>query len=131
MHDALFEKQDQWSGKADALETFKQIAGDLGLAQAQFDTCLDGGSYADKVLADYQEGVSEGVDSTPAFRIRRSEEVRGSPLSGAQPFAAFQQQIEYFLAGGEAPTLEVAADSFRSMGSAEAPVVVTEFSDFQ
>jgi protein-disulfide isomerase len=52
-------------------------------------------------------------------------------LSGAQPFAAFEEQIEYYLAGGQPPTLEVAADSFRSLGEPDAPVVITEFSDYQ
>ena len=125
MHDALFAAQEQWSGNPSAVEQFKQLAGELELDQAQFDACLDGGDYADKVAADMQEGIAQGVTGTPAFRIN------GVPLSGAQPLAAFQQVIDYALAGGQPPTLEVAADSFRSMGSAEAPVVVTEFSDYQ
>jgi protein-disulfide isomerase len=125
MHDSLFEGQESWSGSQDAVNVFKGLAGDLDLDQAQFDACLDDGTYADKVTADYQEGVQEGVSGTPAFRIN------GIALSGAQPFAAFQQQIEYLLAGGEPPTLEVSADSYRSMGQADAPVVITEFSDFQ
>jgi protein-disulfide isomerase len=125
MHDALFDAQDQWAGSPDAEDTFKGLAADLKLDQAQFDACLDEGKYADKVLADYQEGAGLGISGTPAFRIN------GAAMSGAQPFSAFQQQIEYFLAGGEPPSLEVDADSFRSMGQAEAPVVVTEFSDYQ
>ena len=125
MHDSLFEGQESWSGSQDAVNVFKGLASDLDLDQAQFDACLDDGTYADKVTADYQEGVQEGVSGTPAFRIN------GIALSGAQPFAAFQQQIEYLLAGGEPPTLEVSADSYRSMGQADAPVVITEFSDFQ
>jgi protein-disulfide isomerase len=125
MHDVLFEQQAQWSGQVDAGTVFKDLAAGLELDQAQFDACLDGGTYTDKVAADLQEGIDEGVTGTPAFRIN------GAPLSGAQPFAAFQQQIEYFLAGGEAPTLEVEADSYRSLGQADAPVVITEFSDYQ
>jgi protein-disulfide isomerase len=125
MHDALFANQEQWSGQQGAEQTFKDLAGDLDLDQAQFDACLDGGLYADAVADDYQAGVSEGIGSTPAFLIN------GALLSGAQPFDAFQRQIEYYLAGGEPPTLEVGADSFRSLGQADAPVVVTEFSDFQ
>jgi protein-disulfide isomerase len=125
MHDLLFEGQESWAGNPDAGTFFKGLAGDLNLDQAQFDTCLDDGTYADKVAADYQEGVQEGVSGTPAFRIN------GIALSGAQPFATFQQQIDYLLAGGEPPTLEVSADSYRSLGQADAPVVITEFSDFQ
>lgn len=125
MHDALFDGQDQWSGNPDAEATFKEMASDLGLDQAQFDACLDEDKYADKVIADYQEGTALGITGTPAFRIN------GAAMSGAQLFPAFQQQIEFFLAGGEAPSLEVDADSYRSMGRADAPVVVTEFSDYQ
>jgi protein-disulfide isomerase len=125
MHHLLYERQGEWSGQQEAEATFKEMAGELGLEQARFDACLDGGTYADKVGADYQEGLAAGVTGTPAFRIN------GMEISGAQPFSAFQQQIEYLLAGGEPPTLEVAADSFRSMGDADAPVVVTEFSDYQ
>ena len=101
------------------------MAGELDLDQAQFDACLDGDAYVDKVGADVQEGQLEGVTGTPAFRIN------GIEVSGAQPFAAFEQHIEYLLAGGEPPSLEVSADSYRSMGAADAPVVVTEFSDYQ
>ena len=125
MHDQLFNEQKQWSGKSNAVEIFKQLAGELGVDQEQFDACLDGGKYAAKIAADQQEGMAAGVQGTPAFRIN------GVSVSGAQPFSAFQQQIEFALAGGQAPTLEVSADSYRSMGDAAAPVVITEFSDYQ
>lgn len=125
MHHLLYERQAEWSGLQGAEATFKGLAGELGLDQTQFDACLDDGTYADRVGADYQEGLAAGVTGTPAFRIN------GMEFSGAQPFAAFQRLIEYFSAGGEPPTLEVSADSFRSMGDADAPVVVTEFSDYQ
>jgi protein-disulfide isomerase len=125
MNEALFTRQTDWAGQPDALQTFKKMAGELGVNQTQFDACLDGDKYASKVSADLQEGLAQGVTGTPAFRIN------GAEVSGAQPFSAFQEQIDYYLAGGQAPKLEVAADSYRSMGQADAPVVVTEFSDFQ
>jgi protein-disulfide isomerase len=125
MHEALFGNQDQWSGNSNAVQVFKTFAGDLGVDQAQFDACLDGDQYASKISADQQEGIAAGVSGTPAFRVN------GAEISGAQPYSVFQEQIDYYLAGGQAPTLEVAADSYRSMGQADAPVVVTEFSDYQ
>jgi protein-disulfide isomerase len=125
MHDVLFERQSDWSGNADAVDEFKGMAAGLGLDQAQFDACLDEGTYTARVGEDYQEGGALGVTGTPAFRIN------GVALSGAQPYEAFQQQVDFLLAGGEPPTEEVAADSYRSMGSADAPVVVTEFSDYE
>jgi protein-disulfide isomerase len=125
MHDALFNSQADWSGKDDAVQTFEKLAGDLGLDQAEFNSCLEGGKAQAEVTAEYQEGIAAGVTGTPAFQIN------GAALSGAQPFAAFQQMIDYFLAGGESPSMEVAADSFRSLGQPDAPVVITEFSDYQ
>jgi protein-disulfide isomerase len=125
MHDLIFEGQEQWSGSQNADEILEEMAGSLDLDGEQFSTCLAEGKYTDRVNSDLQEGIAEGVTGTPAFRIN------GSALSGAQPFAAFQQQIEFYLAGGEPPSLEVDADSFRSIGSADAPVVITEFSDYQ
>jgi protein-disulfide isomerase len=124
-HDALFESQEQWSGQSNAGDQFKGLADDLGLDQSAFDSCLDEGRYRDKVLADLQAGTAEGVTGTPAFRIN------GAAMSGALPFEQFKQQIDYFLAGGEDPSKVVSADSFRSLGEPDAPVVVTEFSDFQ
>ena len=79
MHDALFGSQDQWSGTGDAIGTFKKMAGDLGVDQAQFDACLDGGPIRREGSADPRRGRPAGVSGTPAFRIN------GSPLSGAHP----------------------------------------------
>jgi protein-disulfide isomerase len=125
MHQALFGNQEQWSGNSNAVQVFKALAGDLGVDQTQFDACLDGDKYAAKISEDQQQGIADGVTGTPAFRIN------GAAISGAQPLATFQEQIDYYLAGGQAPTMEVSPDSYRSMGQTNAPVVVTEFSDYQ
>jgi protein-disulfide isomerase len=83
MHDTLFEK-----GMGSGVPTFKQYAADLGLDQAEFDDCLDSGKYATKVSSQAQEAQSVGVRGTPGFLIN------GQLVSGAQPFAVFQQAIE-------------------------------------
>lgn len=125
MHDALFENQAEWSGSADAQAYFGDLAEELGLARAEFEACVSSDKYAAKVQEDLEAGLADGVSGTPAFRIN------GVELSGAQPLAAFEQQIDYFLAGGQPPTLEVSADSYRSLGQADAPVVITMFSDYE
>lgn len=129
MNDLLFSRQTEWSGQQDTVSIFKKYASELGVDQTQFDACLDGSKYAAKIQADQKDGEQDmaGLSSkgTPTFIIN------GAPLVGAQPYSAFQQQIEYYLAGGQPPTLIVAADSFRSQGKADAPMVITEFSDFQ
>lgn len=125
MNEKLMAQQAEWSGQSGAASTFKKYAGGLGLEQAQFDACLDSSKYADRIASDQQEGQAAGVSGTPTFLIN------GALLVGAQPYTAFQQQIEYYLAGGQRPTLILMADDFRSRGDAAAPMVITEFSDFQ
>lgn len=83
MHDLLFE-----NGVVGGVATFKAYAGQLGLDQTQFDTCLDNGKYASKVSAGAQEAQSVGVRGTPGFLVN------GQLISGAQPYVVFQQAID-------------------------------------
>ena len=102
------------------------MAGDLDLDQAQFDACLDEGKYTDKVTADYQEGVGRSV--SPGRRPFASTVRR---CRGPSPLPPSSSRSSTFWLVAKPPSLEVAADSFRSLGQADAPVVVTEFSDYQ
>jgi len=87
LHDALF-------ANANALDlaNVKKLATDLKLDMTQFNTCVDGGKHAAAVTKDATEGADAGVSGTPAFFIN------GRPLSGALPFASFQEAIEEALA---------------------------------
>src|SRR3989338_5116050 len=42
-----------------------EIAGQIGLNMNDFQTCLDSGRYAEKVKADYNDGLKAGVNGTP------------------------------------------------------------------
>ena len=94
MHDKIFEEQNkQGQGTVQfGVTDLKNWAGELGLDQDKFDSCLDDGKYADEVAKDFQDGAQAGVQGTPSFFIN------GKQLSGAQPFAAFQQAIDAELA---------------------------------
>jgi protein-disulfide isomerase len=92
MHDILFGRQGEWSGRDDAADIFIGYAQELGLDTATFTECLNSGVHESAVLADLQEGARVGVDGTPAFFIN------GAFVSGAQPFEVFQQTIDSFLA---------------------------------
>lgn len=62
-----------------------------GVDMAQFTDCLNQSRY-NSVLQDNLQAVSDaGVSSTPNFFIN------GQHVEGAQPFAAFQQQIDALL----------------------------------
>ena len=81
-HDLLFQKQDEWT--ATGTPFFKQYAKDLGLDTNKFNSCLDSKKHEDEIQKDLNDGVSVGVQGTPAFFIN------GILLSGAQPYSAFK-----------------------------------------
>ncbi|PIN75476.1 disulfide bond formation protein DsbA [Candidatus Woesearchaeota archaeon CG10_big_fil_rev_8_21_14_0_10_37_12] len=87
MHDVLFEHQTALSSA-----NLKQYAADLGLDTDQFNDCLDSGKFADEVKKDNTDGQIVGVSGTPTFFIN------GIQITGAQPYAAFEQVIEAELA---------------------------------
>ncbi len=82
-HDVLFA-----NSKALTPADLKKYAANLQLDTTQFGTCLDSGKHAAAVNQDLAEGTRVGVTGTPAFFVN------GRFLSGAQPFAAFQEAIE-------------------------------------
>ena len=86
-HDVLFA-----NNNALEVANLKKFAADLKLDMAKFDACLDSDKFAQEIAKDIEEGNRVGVGGTPAFFIN------GRSLSGAQPFAAFQDAIEDALA---------------------------------
>ena len=76
------------------MNKLKSLATEVGLDGATFNECLDSDKHADEVQKDYQDGVSYGVQGTPAFYIN------GLLVSGAQPFANFKSVIDAALAAG-------------------------------
>jgi len=83
MHEKLFT-----SGVEGDVASFKQYAKDLGLDSTKFDTCLDSGAMAKEITKDMNDGAAVGVRGTPGFIVN------GELVSGAQPFAVFEQAIE-------------------------------------
>lgn len=82
-HDILYKNQETMSEP-----NFKLWAGQLGLNQKQFDSCLDSGKYLEEVEKDFADGQAAGVNGTPASFIN------GRLVAGALPFAQFEQIIE-------------------------------------
>ena len=70
----------------------RQHAKDLGLDETKFAQCLSEGRYAGQVRRDFAEGQKYGVRGTPAFFVN------GEFISGAQPFASFEEAIRTALA---------------------------------
>lgn len=68
-HDKLFLNQKGENQKAFAAANLKKFAGDLGLDQSKFNSCLDSGKYTDAVKKSTDDGNTAGVDGTPASFI--------------------------------------------------------------
>lgn len=144
MHDELFARQQEWGGLgAGAADVFTALATGLSLDGDAFAACLSSGRHDAVVQANQDEGIALGVNGTPAFFID------GFPVSGAQPYELFEYAVAlaeegtladaYVAPAQEAaqpdPTpagpVEVNTEGAYSVGDADAPVVIVEFTDFQ
>lgn len=139
MHDALFARQAEW-GVTGANDVFATMAGELGLDGDAFGECLAAGRYDAVIQANLDEGLLLGVNGTPGFFIN------GFPISGAQPYDLFDYAVglaeqgtladayvqpEQAAAPEPQGPVEVDTSQAFSIGAADAPVVIVEFTDFQ
>jgi len=68
-------------------------AGQVGLNQTKFKTCLDSGKYKDEVERQYQSGATAGVNGTPgSFVINKKGEIW--LVGGAVQFESLKSTIE-------------------------------------
>jgi protein-disulfide isomerase len=149
MHDRLFESQQEWSSNPEHAAVFKSYANDVGLDQAAFDGCLDGGQQAGAIQASIDESFGLGVNGTPTFFID------GYPFSGALPIQYFDQIISLAendqlrdaiaeaIAAAQAqqgqqaqprPTMapaDVPIGDAPIKGDPDAPITIVEYSDYQ
>jgi protein-disulfide isomerase len=82
-HDLLYQK-----APALGLDELKQYAGQIGLDQTAFNTCLDGGRHKAEVDATLRDGLQRGFRATPAFLID------GKPLLGPPSFDQLSALID-------------------------------------
>ena len=88
--DKLFSSQGEWA--------YEKYAGELGLDEAAFKTCLDNGKYAKHVQDDMSGGSAAGVNGTPGNIVLNLKTKESQLVSGAVPFASFQSAIDAMLA---------------------------------
>jgi len=74
----------------------KAIAEKVGLDMNAFDSCYDSGKFKDRVQQDMKDGQAAGITGTPAFLITYTVngETKTRKIDGAQPFSAFQVELE-------------------------------------
>jgi protein-disulfide isomerase len=69
MHNLLYEKQDEWSTKADFMPLFDSYAELVGIDKAKFDADFNSKEVKDFVRAERNYGNSIGIQGTPTFYI--------------------------------------------------------------
>lgn len=89
--DHLFNKQGEW-GKVSNLQKFKDYAWWLKLDYKKFSSCLDNGTYKEKIAQDKEEAATLFLSTTPATFIG------GTFLDGAVSAADIKQAIDQELA---------------------------------
>lgn len=143
-HDSFFNNRDQLTDlpQPDLDEMLVRLTSEVAIDEAAMRECVASGRYTAAVNADLAEGGQLGVTGTPGFFIN------GYPLSGAQPYAVFQEAIALAEEGrlaeafqpSTAPTSVPAPDGQPitvplsdepALGSADAPITIVEYSDFQ
>jgi len=95
-HDEIFTRTTS-NGTGLALTELPIIANSLGLDGALLQTCLDSGKYKTEVDKDIADAGKVGANGTPTFFIGKSTSngiIKGTKLVGAQPFSAFQTEID-------------------------------------
>ena len=96
-HDELFRHQSAWSlAPSPPVGRFEEYAGDLGMDQAAFRSCLRSDTHAQTISATLELGARLGVRSTPTILVSRGNgqvrEVEARPLP--EMFAAIQAVVE-------------------------------------
>ena len=96
-HTMLYTFQDGHpdSGWADR-DRLNSFAFSLDMNIDEFNECMDSSKYKNRVKANYDEAVKNGVQSTPTFIII-SEDGKREQFSGSQPYSVFAATIESML----------------------------------
>ena len=95
-HDILFANQTGENVGAFTDKRLSAFAEALSLDMDAFNSCYNGGKYADRVDQDKVDGTAAGVTGTPAFLLTYTVngEEKHRFIAGAYPFSEFQTQIE-------------------------------------
>lgn len=98
-HDRLFETQARWSPAGDPTSDFVGIAGDVGLEEGEFETCLNSDRHAELITAQMKLAEQLRVGGTPTLMV--SQGGMGTRIRSFD-FATVSEALEEALAEVEA-----------------------------
>ena len=78
------------------LDRLNSFASSLNMNMDEFNECMDSSKYKNRVKANFDEAVRNGVQSTPTF-ILISQDGKLEMFAGAQPYSVFAATIESML----------------------------------
>lgn len=94
--DAIYERTTS-NGTGFALEKLAPLAGEIGLDEGKFQSCLDSGKY-EKLVQDQANGGSlAGVTGTPGNILLDTKTGKTRLIPGAMPLASFKSAIDEML----------------------------------
>lgn len=100
MHDIIFTNQAGENAGTYTSRKLQAFATSIGLDMNQFNSCVNSNKYASRVAKDGTDAVTAGVQATPTFIITYVVDgvTKTRKVEGAQPFSAFQTEIDAALA---------------------------------
>lgn len=93
----LYDKQEEWSNLPNPTEKFVSYATELGLNIDQFKNDLKNKDFEKTIEEQRNEGIKNGVNSTPSFFIN------GQKIENPPDVTGFQKYIDPLLKKSEAP----------------------------
>jgi len=97
-HEALFTNQSRWAGMSEVVGTFVGYAGEVGMDEDEFGTCLRSDKYADVVTANMRLAMELGLTGTPTVMVSQGQGM--ARRVQRYDFPSIQAVVEEMLAQG-------------------------------
>ncbi len=104
MHDLLFTNVIGENAGSYTPRRLQAMAQSIGLDMNAFNACISSNKYKSQTRKDFQDAMAANIDGTPFFLVTYTAngQTQTQAIHGAQPFSAFQQQLDAALAAAGA-----------------------------